>query len=166
MDPHTTIGFPDQAIQLAADRRRRHMAIIGATGSGKTSLLLVAAQSYRARCGPIDEAQDIVTDIIPTLLSPARHYGGTLALATQCLAGLSEKTQAALRGNPETLVVFRPGAPDAELLAPEFNRLHQTFNPTALLQLPRGQAAVRIAGRSAPRSRTSCRHRPCARLGP
>lgn len=97
----------------------------------------------------IDEAQDIVTDVIPALYSQARHYGVTLALATQYLAALTPKTRAALRANPAILVTFRPAADDAELLALEYNRLHQSFNPAALLALGLGQAAVRVAGHDA-----------------
>ena len=94
----------------------------------------------------IDEGHDFAVDKIPSLYSQARHYGVTLALATQFLKGLPEKTEAAMRTNPATLVVFRPGAEDAKLLAPEFDRLHQGFNSTALLQLTRGEAMVRVAG--------------------
>ena len=40
---------------------------------------------------------------------------------------------------------FRVGHEDAIVLAPEFDRAHQAFNPYALRQLPRGEAMVRIA---------------------
>ena len=40
MDAHTTIGSPENAVVLTASQRRRHTAVIGATGSGKSSLLL------------------------------------------------------------------------------------------------------------------------------
>jgi DNA helicase HerA-like ATPase len=40
MDIHTIIGRDDDAVVLTALHRRRHLAVIGATGSGKTSLLL------------------------------------------------------------------------------------------------------------------------------
>jgi len=43
------------------------------------------------------------------------------------------------------LIVFRVGHEDAVVLAPEFDRPHQAFNPYALRQLPRGQALVRIS---------------------
>ena len=49
-------------------------------------------------------------------------------------------------GNVAALVVFRVGHEDALVLAPEFDRAHQTFNPFALRELPRGIAMVRIAG--------------------
>jgi hypothetical protein len=40
MDRDTIIGTPESCIALSADLRRRHIGVIGATGSGKTSLLL------------------------------------------------------------------------------------------------------------------------------
>ncbi len=47
----------------------------------------------------IDEAQLFGTDVIAHLLSEARKYGLSLTLATQFMAGLSEKTRAAIMGN-------------------------------------------------------------------
>jgi hypothetical protein len=48
-------------------------------------------------------------------------------------------------GNVAALIVFRVGHEDAIVLAPEFDRPHQAFNPYALRQLPRGEAMVRIS---------------------
>jgi hypothetical protein len=48
-------------------------------------------------------------------------------------------------GNVAALIVFRVGHEDAVVLAPEFDRPHQAFNPYALRQLPRGEAMVRIS---------------------
>jgi len=42
-------------------------------------------------------------------------------------------------------VAFRVGHEDAIVLAPEFDRAQQAFNPYALRQLPRGEAMVRIS---------------------
>ena len=61
------------------------------------------------------------------------------------MAGLSERTRAAVMGNVAALIVFRVGHEDAVVLAPEFDRPHQAFNPYALRQLPRGEAMVRIS---------------------
>ena len=66
-------------------------------------------------------------------------------MATQFMAGLSERTRAAVLGNVAALVAFRVGHEDAIVLAPEFDRAHQAFNPYALRQLPRGEAMVRIS---------------------
>ena len=48
-------------------------------------------------------------------------------------------------GNVAALVAFRVGHEDAVVLAPEFDRAQQAFNPYALRQLPRGEAMVRIS---------------------
>ena len=83
--------------------------------------------------------------MIAQILSEARKYGLSLTMATQFMAGLSEKTLAAVMGNVAALIVFRVGHDDAMVLAPEFDRPHQAFNPYALRQLPRGEAMVRIS---------------------
>ena len=85
------------------------------------------------------------TEVIAQILSEARKYGLSLTMATQFMAGLSEKTRAAVMGNVAALIVFRVGHEDAIVLAPEFDRAHQAFNPYALRQLPRGEAMVRIS---------------------
>ena len=40
MENHTNIGPAERSVTLSLDIRRRHMLVLGATGSGKTSLLL------------------------------------------------------------------------------------------------------------------------------
>lgn len=90
----------------------------------------------------IDEAQNFGTQTIAALLSEGRKYGLTLTIATQYLAALDERTRAALLGNVGTLMCFRLGSDDAEVLAPRFNRPHQPYNPHALQELERGQALV------------------------
>ena len=94
----------------------------------------------------IDEAQNFGTDAIAALLSEGRKYGLSLTIATQYLVALPERTRASLLGNAGTLVVFRSSSEDAALLAAKFDRSHQAFNPTALLELERGEALVRTSG--------------------
>ena len=93
----------------------------------------------------IDEVQLFGTEVITQILSEARKYGLSLTMATQFMAGLSETTRAAVMGNVAALIVFRVGHEDAIVLAPEFDRPHQAFNPYALRQLPRGEAMVRVS---------------------
>jgi hypothetical protein len=93
----------------------------------------------------IDETQNFGTEVIAQLLSEARKYGLSLTLATQFLAGLDDSLRAAL-ANAATLIVFRVGQEDATLLAPEFDRAHQNFNPYALRLLQTGEAMVRVSG--------------------
>lgn len=40
MEPHTIVGYPQVPLVLSLETRRCHMAVIGATGSGKSSLFL------------------------------------------------------------------------------------------------------------------------------
>lgn len=94
----------------------------------------------------IDEAGDFATEAIPILLSQARHYGVSITLATQTLATLPEKTRSAMRTNPALLAAFRLSGEDAEILAPDFDRLHERANPAAFISLARGEAFVRVAG--------------------
>ncbi|MFZ2719313.1 MAG: type IV secretion system DNA-binding domain-containing protein [Minisyncoccia bacterium] len=91
----------------------------------------------------VDEAQNFGTDSVASLLSEARKFGISLVLATQYLAGLTDATRAATLGNVGTLISYRVGSDDANALAPEFNGLHQEFNPQALRDLARGEAIVR-----------------------
>lgn len=94
----------------------------------------------------VDEAQNFGTDAIAALLSEGRKYGISLTIATQYLAALPERTRASLLGNAGTLIAFRSSSEDAVLLASKFDRTHQAFNPTALVELERGEALVRTSG--------------------
>jgi hypothetical protein len=76
----------------------------------------------------IDEAQTLSSDAFASLLSEARKFGLHFCLANQYTDQLSNAVRAALIGNAGTLIVFRVGSRDAELLAPEF----RPMNPAAL----------------------------------
>lgn len=68
----------------------------------------------------IDEFQDVTTDSIATILSEARKYHLNLTITHQFVAQLEEKIKDAVLGNVGTIVSFRIGAPDTEVLGPEF----------------------------------------------
>ena len=118
------------------------LARVQAAGMARASLPHEARTPFHI---VIDEVQLFGTEVIAQILSEARKYGLSLTMATQFMAGLSEKTLAAVMGNVAALIVFRVGHEDAIVLAPEFDRPHQAFNPYALRQLPRGEAMVRIS---------------------
>jgi Helicase HerA, central domain len=118
------------------------LARVQAAGMARASLPHEARHPFHII---IDEVQLFGTEVIVQILSEARKYGLSLTMATQFMAGLSDKTLAAVMGNVAALIVFRVGYEDATVLAPEFDRPHQTFNPYALRQLPRGEAMVRIS---------------------
>jgi Helicase HerA, central domain len=118
------------------------LARVQAAGMARAALPLDARPPFHII---IDEVQLFGTEVIKQILSEARKYHLSLTMATQFMAGLSETTRAAVMGNVAALVVFRVGHEDAVVLAPEFDRPHQAFNPYALRQLPRGEAMVRIS---------------------
>lgn len=65
----------------------------------------------------LDEFQNFTTDSISTILSEARKYRLCLILAHQYIGQLSEGIKNAVFGNVGTVVSFRIGSEDAELIA-------------------------------------------------
>ncbi len=68
----------------------------------------------------VDEFQTFSSDAFASLLSEARKFATHFALANQYTDQLPQPVRAAVIGNAGSLVVFRIGSGDAELLAPEF----------------------------------------------
>ncbi len=97
----------------------------------------------------IDEFQNFTTDSIATILSEARKYRLNLTIAHQFLGQLTEKIRDAVFGNVGSLLVFRVGAPDAELLA---KQLGGAFTPDDLTNLDnfRGSLKLLVDGETAP----------------
>lgn len=73
----------------------------------------------------IDEFQNYTTDSIGVILSEARKYKLNLILAHQFIEQLEDDIKNAVFGNVGSMLAFRVGAPDTEMLlkqfAPEFN---------------------------------------------
>jgi hypothetical protein len=76
----------------------------------------------------IDEFQTFSSDASASLFSEARKFALHFCLANQYTDQLSNAVRSAVIGNAGTLVVFRVGSRDAELMAPEFRPL----DPAAL----------------------------------
>ncbi|MBU0598369.1 type IV secretion system DNA-binding domain-containing protein [Patescibacteria group bacterium] len=81
----------------------------------------------------IDEFQNFVTDSIATILSEARKYRLDLTIAHQYVSQLvreNNDTQIrdAVFGNVGTLVAFRVGVEDAEILAKEFEPIFNEYD--------------------------------------
>ena len=91
------------------------LARVQAAGMARASLPQEARTPFHI---VIDEVQLFGTEVIAQILSEARKYGLSLTMATQFMAGLSEKTRAAVMGNVAALIVFRVGHEDAIVLAP------------------------------------------------
>jgi CxxC-x17-CxxC domain-containing protein len=81
----------------------------------------------------VDEFQNFATESFANILSEARKYRLNLTVAHQYIEQMSEEVQAAVFGNVGTLIVFRIGAADAEVLEPEFD---PTFLQADLVNLP------------------------------
>ena len=82
----------------------------------------------------IDEFQTFVTLSFADMLAEARKYGLGVFMANQFLDQLHEKIRASIFGNVGTLISFRLGATDAELLEKEF---YPVFEAIDLVNLPR-----------------------------
>ena len=68
----------------------------------------------------VDEFQTFSSEAFASLLSEARKFATHFVLANQYTDQLSPAVRSAVIGNAGTLVVFRVGSRDDELLAPEF----------------------------------------------
>ncbi|MEK7185023.1 MAG: DUF87 domain-containing protein, partial [Patescibacteria group bacterium] len=69
----------------------------------------------------IDEFQNVTTDSISTILSEARKYKLSLAVAHQFIAQLEEGIRDSVFGNIGSIAAFRVGAEDAEYLEKQFS---------------------------------------------
>ncbi len=88
----------------------------------------------------VDEIGSFVTGPFLELLAEARKYGVTLVMATQSLAAMDEKIRRSMLTNVGTLVAYRSGADDAELLLKEFAGL---FRPEILMALDIGECVIK-----------------------
>lgn len=89
----------------------------------------------------IDEFQNFTTDSIATILSEARKYRLNLNLAHQFIAQLDEKIRDAVFGNVGSLVAFRVGAEDAQLLEKQFE---PEFTKQDLINLDNFYAVIKL----------------------
>lgn len=99
----------------------------------------------------VDEFQNFITDAFSSILSEARKYKLNLIIAHQFLAQLQQGAGAhgaassdlrdAVFGNAGTMVSFRIGVEDAEVMAKEFS---PTFNEFDLLNVDRFNAFMKL----------------------
>lgn len=68
----------------------------------------------------VDEFQSFANESFANILSEARKYRLSLTIAHQYIEQMSEEVRAAVFGNVGTMVVFRVGAYDAEILEKEY----------------------------------------------
>ncbi len=68
----------------------------------------------------VDEFQSFANESFANILSEARKYKLALTMANQYVFQMSEEVTAAVFGNVGTQIMFRVGAPDAEMLEKEY----------------------------------------------
>jgi hypothetical protein len=110
-----------------------------------------------------DEFQNFGTEAFGTILSEARKYRLSLVVANQFIGQLPESLKQAVLGNVGTLVSFRVGSEDADLLAAELDVNRQT-----LIDLPNFELWMKRLADGVPTSamhgRTSVSKVPGGRL--
>jgi energy-coupling factor transporter ATP-binding protein EcfA2 len=89
----------------------------------------------------IDEFQNFSTEAFASILAEARKYRLCLILSHQYIDQLSLPIRQAVFGNVGTLIAFRLGHTDAEIMAKEFG---DAMPAGALADLDRYQAAVKL----------------------
>ena len=89
----------------------------------------------------IDEFQNFSTDAFASILAEARKYRLCLTLSHQYIDQLPEPIRKAVFGNVGTLVAFRMGYTDAEVMTKEFGK---TIPATSLADLERYEAVVKL----------------------
>jgi hypothetical protein len=89
----------------------------------------------------IDEFQNFSTDAFASILAEARKYRLCLILSHQYIDQLSLPVRQAVFGNVGTLITFRIGHTDGEVLEKEFG---QKFSVNMLADLSRYEAVVKL----------------------
>lgn len=95
----------------------------------------------------VDEFQRFTSRTVPQMLAEVRKYGLGLILANQNLQQLSEATAHAVLGNVGTMLLFRPGPPDAERIR---SYVEPTFSRMDMLGLPNFAIVGRLLVNDAP----------------
>ncbi len=89
----------------------------------------------------VDEFQNFATESFASILSEARKYGLSLTVAHQYMKQLDEMVLDAIIGNVGTMISFRVGSGDSEILAKEFI---PTFTEEDLINLPKFQIYLKL----------------------
>lgn len=127
---------------------------IGETGSELLGSLLITAfqtQSLQRNNTPIelrtpvylyiDEIHSFMTDVFIDILSESRKYGLCLFITHQYTEQLRDEMLYGILGNVGTIICFRIGARDAQMLEMEFA---PTFTAEDLINLPRYSIYIKL----------------------
>src|SRR5579864_8082101 len=88
----------------------------------------------------VDEFQNFSTDSFATIMSEARKFRLNLIVANQFTTQLTDEIRDSVFGNMGTIVSFRVGQNDVEILSRYFQPL---FDGDDLLRVPNGNTVVR-----------------------
>lgn len=89
----------------------------------------------------VDECHLFATPQLAGMLSEIRKYRACLMLSSQHTAQLSPEVRDAVLANAGTLIAFRIGVKDAEILAPEF---YPEFSMSDLVSLPNHHCYLKL----------------------
>ncbi|GBE36789.1 AAA-like domain protein [bacterium BMS3Bbin07] len=87
----------------------------------------------------VDEFQNLATDSFISILSEARKYRLSAILTNQYLTQVPPEVQSAIIGNVGTIMSFRVGMADAEVLEREF---YPVFTKSDLMNLPNWRVCI------------------------
>ena len=123
-----------------------NMALLGAMIITKVQLAAMGRSNVKAWERPdcflyVDEFQNFATESFASILSEARKYNLGLTIAHQYIAQMSEEVKDAVIGNVGTIVTFRVGGPDAEVLVKEFAPV---FEVNDLLNLQKAHIYIKL----------------------
>lgn len=89
----------------------------------------------------VDEAHSFLSLAFADILAEARKYGLSLFLAHQYIEQLQHEIRASIFGNVGTIICFRVGISDAEILEKEFEPI---FNNNDLISLPKFEIYLKL----------------------
>jgi hypothetical protein len=89
----------------------------------------------------IDEFQNFATESIATILSEARKYRLSMTIAHQFIGQLTDEIKNAVFGNVGSIMAFRVGADDAEILVKQFAPV---FDVNDLINIDNRNAYVKL----------------------
>ncbi|MCX8015409.1 MAG: type IV secretion system DNA-binding domain-containing protein, partial [candidate division WOR-3 bacterium] len=117
------------------------MVLLAKIMTAATSRVKIPPQDRKEFYLYVDEFQSIATQSFITLLSEARKFGVSLILANQFISQIkNERIIQSIFGNVGTIICFRLGQADAELMEQEFFPI---FNRFDLGNLPNWHAYIK-----------------------
>jgi hypothetical protein len=123
-------------------------AKVGEEGARFFGSLLILKLKQAGMSGPygdfylyIDDFPNLITPTFEALFADAKKYGFALTLSHQYMAQISPPTRAGILGGVGSLIVFRVGGSDAEILEPE---LSPVFKAKDMINLGRQEFYIKL----------------------